>query len=260
MVGIRVLGPIEVEVDGRPVDLGGPRQRAVLAMLVSARRAVVSTDRLIEDLWRGEPPPSATASLQAYVSNLRRLLEPERSPRTPARLLVSAPPGYALRVADDAVDAWRFERLLRRARELGGSGAADARVVLEEALGLWQGPAFAEVVDEPWAATEAARLEQLRLVAAELLCEAMLRSSAAAEAVAAAEVLVRQQPLREESWRLLALGLWAGGRQAEALAGLRRARAVPGHRAGPGPGAGARGAGGRHPGPADGGAGSGARA
>ena len=122
------------------------------------------------------------------------------------------------------MDAWRFEGLLRRARELGGSGAADARVVLEEALGLWQGPAFAEVVDEPWAATEAARLEQLRLVAAELLCEAMLRSSVAAEAVAAAEVLVRQQPLREESWRLLALGLWAGGRQAEALAGLRRAR------------------------------------
>jgi DNA-binding SARP family transcriptional activator len=224
MTGIRVLGPIEVEVDGRLVDLGGPRQRAVLAMLVAARRGVVSTDRLIEDLWRGTPPPSATASLQAYVSKLRRVLEPSRSPRTPARLLVSAPPGYALRVADEQVDAWRFEGLLRQARELGGPGAADARVVLEEALGLWQGPAFAEVGDEPWAATEAARLEQLRLGAAELLVAAMLGTGAAAEAVAAAEVLVGQQPLREEGWRLLALGLWASGRQADALAALRRAR------------------------------------
>lgn len=119
MTRIRVLGPIEVQVDGRPVELGGPRQRAVLGMLVAARRGVVSTDRLIEDLWRGQPPPSATASLQAYVSKLRRLLEPGRSPRAPARLLVSAPPGYVLRVRDEQVDAWRFEGLVRQAGELG---------------------------------------------------------------------------------------------------------------------------------------------
>jgi DNA-binding SARP family transcriptional activator len=224
MLRIRVLGPVEVELDGRPVDLGGPRPRAVLAMLLAARRGVVSSDRMIEDLWRGRPPPSATVSLQAYVSNLRRLLEPGRAPRGPARLLVSTPPGYALRVADDAVDAWRFEDLFRRARELAGSGPAAARRLLEEALGLWQGPAYAEVGDAPWAAAEAARLEQLRLVAWELLVEAMLADGAAAEAVAAAEVLTRQQPLREEGWRLLALGLWAGGRQADALAALRRAR------------------------------------
>lgn len=93
MLLIRVLGPIEVELDGRPVDLGGPRQRAVLAVLLAARREVVPTDRLVDDLWGGEPPPSATASLQAYVSNLRRVLEPGRSPRAPARLLVSASPG-----------------------------------------------------------------------------------------------------------------------------------------------------------------------
>jgi two-component SAPR family response regulator len=118
MTRIRVLGPIEVQVDGRPVELGGPRQRTVLGMLVAARRGVVSTDRLIEDLWRGQPPPSATASLQAYVSKLRRLLEPGRSPRAPARLLVSAPPGYVLRVPDEQVDAWRFEGLVRQAGEL----------------------------------------------------------------------------------------------------------------------------------------------
>lgn len=224
MLLLRVLGPIEVEVDGRPVDLGGSRPRAVLAMLLAARGSVVPVDRMIDDLWRGEPPPSATGSLQAYVSNLRRLLEPGRSPRTPARLLVSAPPGYAVRVADEAVDAWRFERLVRRARELAGPAPAEARALLEEALGLWQGPAFAEVGDEPWAATEAARLEQLRLGAAELLVEVLLRAGAVAEAVPAAEVLTRQQPLREERWRLLALALWAGGRQADALEGLRRAR------------------------------------
>lgn len=85
---------------------------------MAARRGVVSTDRLIEDLWRGQPPPSATASLQAYVSKLRRLLEPGRSPRAPARLLVSAPPGYVLRVPDEQVDAWRFEGLVRQAGEL----------------------------------------------------------------------------------------------------------------------------------------------
>jgi DNA-binding SARP family transcriptional activator len=224
MLRIRVLGPIGAEVDGRPVDLGGPRQRAVLAMLLAARREVVPTDRMIEDLWRGAPPPSATASLQAYVSNLRRLLEPSRAPRAPARLLVSAPPGYAFRADDDAVDAWRFERLLRQARELGRSSPAAARVPLEEALGLWQGPALGEAADEPWAAAEVARLEQLRLVARELLIEVLLGAGAVAEAVPAAEVLTRQQPLREESWRLLALALWGSGRQADALAALRRAR------------------------------------
>jgi DNA-binding SARP family transcriptional activator len=224
MVHLRVLGPIEAEVDGRGVNLGGPRQRAVLAMLLSARRGVVSVDRLIDDLWHGEPPPSATASLQAYVSNLRRLLEPDRPPRAPARLLVSAPPGYAVRLGDDAVDAWRFERLVGQARRLGRSDPAAARALLEEAVGLWHGPAYAEVADEQWAATEAARLEQLRLAAHEALVEMTLRSGAAAEAVPAAEVLTRQQPLREESWRLLALALWGSGRQADALAALRRCR------------------------------------
>ena len=224
MLRIRVLGPIEAEVAGRPADLGGSRQRAVLAMLLAARRGVVPVDRMIDDLWRGEPPPSATASLQAYVSNLRRLLEPGRAPRAPARLLVSAPPGYAFRVDDEAVDAWRFERLLGEARGLDRSGPAKARALLAEALGLWQGPAYAEVADEPWAVAEAARLEQLRLVADELLVEETLRDGAAAEAVPAAEVLTRRHPLREESWRLLALALWGSGRQADALAALRRAR------------------------------------
>ncbi|MEU5863294.1 BTAD domain-containing putative transcriptional regulator [Nonomuraea sp. NPDC047529] len=224
MVLIRVLGSFGAEVNGEPVPLGGPRQRGVLALLVAARGQVVSVDRMIEDLWRGEPPSRALLSLQAYVSNLRRLLEPGRPPRTPARLLVSAAPGYALRLPPESVDAWRFEDLLDEARTLTEPRAARAR--LAEALGLWQGPAFAEVADEPWAAAETARLHELRLVARELHVAAGLRAGDPAAVVPEAERLTRDEPLREEGWRLHALALWSSARQADALATLRRARAT----------------------------------
>ncbi|MEU4539580.1 BTAD domain-containing putative transcriptional regulator [Streptosporangium sp. NPDC023825] len=224
MVFIRVLGAFAAQVDGVAVHLGGPRQRGVLALLVAARGQVVPVDRMIEDLWRGEPPARALMSLQVYVSNLRRLLEPGRPPRTPARLLVSAAPGYALRLPPEAVDAWRFEGLLGRARTDTDPRAAQAR--LAEALGLWQGPAFAEVADEPWAAAETARLNELRLVATELHVAAGLRTGDPAAVVPEAERLTRDEPLREEGWRLHALALWSSGRQADALATLRRARGI----------------------------------
>ncbi|MGI6871967.1 BTAD domain-containing putative transcriptional regulator [Amycolatopsis sp. 3B14] len=224
MVLIRVLGSFAAEVGGEPVPLGGPRQRGVLALLVAARGQVVPVDRMAEDLWRGEPPSRALASLQAYVSNLRRLLEPGRPPRTPARLLVSAAPGYALRLPAAAVDAWRFEELLDQARTL--ADPRDARARLDEALALWRGPAFAEVADEPWATAEVARLHELRLVARELHVAAGLRLGDPAAVVPAAEGLTRDEPLREEGWRLHALALWNSGRQADALAALRRARAT----------------------------------
>ncbi|MFI7705458.1 BTAD domain-containing putative transcriptional regulator [Nonomuraea sp. NPDC049480] len=224
MVFIRVLGSFAAEVGGEPVPLGGPRQRGVLALLVAARGQVVPVDRMIEDLWRGEPPARALMSLQAYVSNLRRLLEPGRPPRTPARLLVSAAPGYALRLPPEAVDAWRFEGLLGQARMVTDPRAVQAR--LAEALGLWQGPAFAEVADEPWAAAETARLNELRLVATELHVAAGLRIGDPAAVVPEAERLTRDEPLREEGWRLHALALWSSGRQADALATLRRARGI----------------------------------
>ncbi|WP_043841592.1 AfsR/SARP family transcriptional regulator [Amycolatopsis taiwanensis] len=224
MVLIRVLGSFAAEAGGEPVPLGGPRQRGVLALLVAARGQVVPVDRLVEDLWRGEPPSRALASLQAYVSNLRRLLEPGRPPRTPARLLVSASPGYALRLPPKAVDAWRFEELLDEARTLAEPRAVRAR--LAEALALWQGPAFAEVADEPWAKPETARLNELRLVARELHVAAGLRLGDPAAVVPEAEGLTRDDPLREEGWRLHALALWSSGRQADALAALRHARAT----------------------------------
>ncbi|MET7335672.1 BTAD domain-containing putative transcriptional regulator [Nonomuraea sp. NPDC005650] len=224
MVFIRVLGSFAAEVNGETVHLGGPRQRGVLALLVAARGQVVPVDRMIEDLWRGEPPARALMSLQAYVSNLRRLLEPGRPPRTPARLLVSASPGYALRLPPESVDAWRFEDLLGQARTDTDLRAAQAR--LAEALGLWQGPAFAEVADEPWAAAETARLNELRLVATELHVAASLRIGDPVPVVPEAERLTRDEPLREEGWRLHALALWSSGRQADALATLRRARGI----------------------------------
>jgi DNA-binding SARP family transcriptional activator/tetratricopeptide (TPR) repeat protein len=224
MVLIRVLGSFAAEVGGELVPLGGRRQRGVLALLVAARGQVVSVDRMVEDLWRGEPPSRALASLQAYVSNLRRLLEPGRPPRTPARLLVSASPGYALRLPPGAVDAWRFEELLDEARAL--ADPRDARARLDEALALWRGPAFAEVADEPWAAAETARLNELRLVARELHIAAGLRLGDPAAVVPEADGLTRDHPMREEGWRMHALALWSSGRQADALAALRRARAT----------------------------------
>ena len=222
--GIRVLGPLEAEVEGARADLGGPLQRAVLALLLMERGRVVSVDRMIDQLWRGEPPPRAIASLQAYVSNLRRILEPGRARRAQARILVSAPPGYAVRLPDEAVDAWRFESLLTAARKEASGQPERARQELEQALGLWRGPAYAEFADEEWATAEVARLTEQHLAAQEAWAEVALRTGAAAEAVPAAEALIRQQPLREGSWRLLALSLWACDRQADALAALRRAR------------------------------------
>ncbi|MEV1316419.1 BTAD domain-containing putative transcriptional regulator [Micromonospora arborensis] len=224
---LRVLGAFGLELDnGEPVDLGGPRQRAVLALLLSARGEVVSVDRMINNLWQGEAPPRAIASLQVYISNLRRLLEPSRARRTPARLLVTAPPGYAIRVPTDAVDAWQFERLLAEARSVSATDPARAGRLLDAGLGLWHGGPYAELAGEPWAQPEVTRLEELRLVARELLLDVTLRTGRAAEAVPEAEALTRQTPLREESWRLLALALWRTGRQGEALAALRRARAT----------------------------------
>ncbi|MGK5559248.1 AfsR/SARP family transcriptional regulator, partial [Actinomadura kijaniata] len=138
--------------------------------------------------------------------------------------LVSASPGYALRLPPEAVDAWRFEDLLDQARK--ATDPRTARTRLAEALALWRGPAFAEAADEPWAAAETARLNELRLVARELHVAAGLRAGDPAPTVPEAERLTRDEPLREEGWRLHALALWSSGRQADALATLRRARAT----------------------------------
>lgn len=224
MVRIQVLGALTAVDERGELDLGGPRQRGVLARLLVARGEVVSVDRLIDDLWRGEPPPRALGALQAYVSNLRRLLEPQRPPRAPATVLISRAPGYAVRLSAEAVDAWAFGADAHAAA--GQLDPRERRGALERALSRWQGPAYAAYAEESWASVEAARLEELRVSAREQLAAALLELDEPAQAAAQAEVLSREYPLREEAWRLLALARYQAGRQAEALAALRQAREV----------------------------------
>ncbi|WP_329426383.1 AAA family ATPase [Streptosporangium sp. NBC_01495] len=220
---LRVLGPLQAEINGRTVDLGTSRQRAVVARLVAAGGHVVSTDRFIDDLWRGQPPPKALAALQVYVSNLRRVLEPERLPRTPATVLVSAVPGYRLRLDPERVDAWLFPRLVDTAGvALAEGDGVRALEVVDRALAFWQGPAYAEFADDEWAEPEAARLDELRLVAVEHRAGALLALGRNAEVEL--ERHVRAHPLRENAVRLLALAYYRAGRQADALGAIRRAR------------------------------------
>ncbi|MFG3254832.1 BTAD domain-containing putative transcriptional regulator [Streptomyces sp. NPDC048172] len=236
-----VLGPVTAwDARGEALALKGPRHRAVLARLIVARRRVVPVTRLVDDLWE-DPGPGAVVSVRTFVAALRRALEPGRAPRTPARLLVTEGPGYALRAGSDAVDAWRFERAVADAVADAGALPPEARTeALTAALGLWRGPAYAGFAEESWAAAECARLEELRLHALERLAAARLDLGHAARAVPDLEAHTGAHPWREEGWRLLALALYRTGRQADALAVLRRARALLTERLGVEPGAGLR--------------------
>ncbi|GAA4563989.1 hypothetical protein GCM10023176_09140 [Micromonospora coerulea] len=221
-----VLGPVEVVGAAGPVPLKGTRQRAVLARLLVARGRVVPVDRLVGALW-DEPPAGAVAALRTFVADLRRALEPDRPPRQPARLLVTTPPGYALTAAPDAVDAWRFEAAVGGSAELLATGRPDrARADLDAALARWRGPAYAEFADRPWARAEIDRLDELRMLAVERRAEALLALDRPAEAASDLRAHATAQPLREDAWHLLAVALYRAGRQGDALAALRRARAT----------------------------------
>ncbi|GAA1018527.1 hypothetical protein Aple_081140 [Acrocarpospora pleiomorpha] len=215
-----VLGPLRaLDGQGEPVDLKGPRHREVLARLLIARGRVVPVDWLIGDLWE-DPPEGALGTVQTFVSALRRALEPDRPRRAPAKLLVTAPPGYALRA--ERVDAWRFEKAVADSRALGPE---QALALLDGALALWRGPAYAEFADRDWARGEITRLGELKLLARERRAEAALALGLAADVVADLETQVSGHPHREDAWRLLALALYRSGRQGDALGVLRRARA-----------------------------------
>ncbi|MGN9767646.1 BTAD domain-containing putative transcriptional regulator [Micromonospora sp. SD12] len=223
-VAFGVLGPVRAVRDAGPVALKGPRHRAVLARLLVARGRVVPVERLVGDLWE-RPSDGAVGAIRTFVADLRRALEPDRAARQPARLLVTAPPGYALRAAPDAVDAWRFEAAAGEAGELLTAGdAVPALRRLDEALGLWRGPAYAEFADQPWARAEIDRLDELRMLVLERRAEALLALDRAAEAAAGLRAHTAGHPLREDAWRLLATALYRSGRQGEALAALRQAR------------------------------------
>lgn len=222
-VTFEVLGPTAARDEaGTTIALRGPMHRALLARLIVARGRVVPLSVLIEDLWH-RPSPGPVGTLRTFVGDLRRVLEPERPPRAPARLLVTDGAGYALRVGADGVDAWRFERAVDGAR----TATADAALqTLTRAFAWWRGPAFADVVDEHWARTEHVRLTERRLDAVELRAGARLELGRAAEAIPDLTAHVAGHPWREQGWRLLALALYRSARQGEALEVLRRARAL----------------------------------
>ncbi len=237
-VSVGVLGPLEVHgTDGAPVDLGAPKPRTLLAALALTPGRAVSVDALLDLVWAGSPTPGAMSTLHAYVSGLRKVLEPGRERRSAPELLLTQSPGYVLRVAPLDVDAGRFAATVdawhrRLAGPLLGPVGTDAGTLvegvaaLESALDLWRGQPYAELGDLSSAVAERSHLEELRLVALEDLAWARLALGDHAQVAAGLERLTTLHPLRERLWALHALALVRSGRQGEALDVLRQVRDV----------------------------------
>ena len=214
---LRVLGPVEASTDDGALPLGGAKLRSVLAMLGLQANRTVTADHLIEGLWGERPPTSAAKMLQNYVWRLRTALGDDAGIE-----IVTRGRGYELRIDEDAVDARRFERLLAQANRAAAAGEpADAA---RHALALWRGPALADVADEPFAAAEIRRLEDLRVEAAELAVDADLAAGRHHELTAEIDALIAAHPLREHLHAQRMLALYRCGRQAEALAAYTAAR------------------------------------
>jgi DNA-binding SARP family transcriptional activator len=202
----RILGPLEVVEEGQPVKLGGARQRALLAVLLTRANEVVSADRVIDELWGDTPPKTAANTVQYYVSQLRKALGADR--------IVTRPPGYLIRVEPGELDLERFESLV----EEGGAEG------LREALALWRGAPLADFAYEAFAQAAIGRLDELRLVALEKRIEADLALGRHTDLVGELETLVAEHPLRERPRSQLMLALYRSGRQAEALEAYQETR------------------------------------
>jgi DNA-binding SARP family transcriptional activator len=214
----RILGPLEVEDGGRVVDVGGARQRALLAILLTRANQVVPRDSLVDALFGEEPREAAANLVQVYVSRLRKALEPGRERRSGGSVVVTRAPGYLIRAGPDELDLHRFERLAEEGRRALAAGEApEAAARLREALGLWRGPALADFAYEEFASVESARLEELRLAAVEDRVDADLALGEHASLTAELQALVAEHPLRERLRGHLMLALYRSGRQAEAL-------------------------------------------
>jgi DNA-binding SARP family transcriptional activator len=222
LVEFETLGALRVLAGGEALALGGPRQRAVLALLLVEAPAAVSMDRLIEELWAGQPPATAAHAVQVHVSALRKLL---RAAGEEVAVHNSAS-GYALDVDPERVDARRFKRLLEAGEAVLREDAGRGRTLLEEALGLWHGVPLADLDRFDFARRESERLTELHARAVEALAEARLASGEHDEAISALTTLAAADPLRERPRRLLMLALYRGGRHAEALAVYRDACAA----------------------------------
>lgn len=209
---IRLLGRFDVLVQGTEVPLGGHRQRAVLAVLTVHANEILSVDRLIDEVWGGEPPASATSTLQRYVSHLRRALE-----GLPAAIETRRP-GYVLHVDNERIDARRFERMVEEGRRLLSSGEVEpAASLLRDALALWRGQPLADFSYESFAHLETIRLEELRLMAVELRIDADLALGRHHDLVPELETLVATHPLRESYRGQLMRALHGTGRRVDAL-------------------------------------------
>jgi DNA-binding SARP family transcriptional activator len=228
MDGLRfsVLGPLDVHGSDGPIALGGPRQRAVLGLLLVHAGELVSTEVLIDGLWGDDPPATAERTLHAYLARLRGALEPDRATATTGVIGLAAN-GYGLRVARDQVDATAFEDALvgaRRELAAGETEAAAAR--LRRALALWRGPAFSDLVGFPGITPAATRLDHLRADAQVDSVEAELALGRHEQVVPRIEELVAQRPLDERLWAALAMARYRSGLQGDALETIAAARRV----------------------------------
>ena len=218
-VEFRILGRLEVVLDGRAVDLRATKVRSLLAMLLTNPNQVVSAERLADGLWGDDRPESAVNTLQGYVSQLPKALGGER--------IQTRPPGYVLTVDEDRIDVGRFERLLGEGRRAKASedpgGAAD---LLAQALELWRGEALADFTYAEWAQAEIARLRELYLVATEECIEARLDLGQHHELLSELEALLAGHPLRGRLWAARILALYRSGRQADALRSYQELREV----------------------------------
>jgi DNA-binding SARP family transcriptional activator/class 3 adenylate cyclase len=219
----RILGATEVLDGARRVQLPSGRGRALLALLALHAGEPVSADRLIDELWGEDPPPTARTVIHGLVSRLRRLLEPPGGTARPGALLQTLESGYRLAMEPDAIDAHRFKRLIDEAR----AAPADVRAAkLSAALALWRGPALADFTYEPFAQGAIAALEELRTQALEDRIEADLESGRAGDLVPELERLIQDHPFRERLRGALMLSLYRSGRQADALQAYHDARSL----------------------------------
>ncbi len=219
-VEFRCLGPLEVTgLDGMPIDLGGPQQRLVLALLLIHANEVVSTDRIIDSVWGESPPDTARKTVQGYVSALRKVLPAGST-------LESRMPGYLLEVKPRSVDSARFERLAAEGAAEVTSDPHHARELLEEALSHWRGPPYQDLADAETLRPEIVRLEQIYATALETRVAADLFAGQATAVVAELDDLTTRYPLRERLWALRMLALYRSGRQADALRAGEEARRV----------------------------------
>ena len=213
----RILGPLEAFDGDRQLSLGGPKTRALLALLLLHPNEVISSDRLIDELWGADSPEDAAGALRVNVSRLRKALPPD--------VLATRSPGYVLQLEPDTLDLIRFERLVDEGRSLLARGlVADVSERLRQALSLWRGPALADFTYERFAQAAIARLEEIRLAAVELRIDADLALGRHDELVGELEALVAEHPLRERLRRCLMTALYRCGRQAEALDAFQHAR------------------------------------